>query len=257
MNMKKFYAIPLCILLLLGSCSPSAEGPMAEKQGVFGRQPQAEEAVTNAVRQIQEEELETLEITPWGEMASDPHKVETGTGYGVKVLDTAVYESLAACGLTRDQLFVDGTSPKPDYEEGEEALYSLRDLVQEDGELLEGFRLLMLEVEVTNLKTEGREDSARVNLAGVALTRPEDLVVVEEEELVEAGVKYSSQGADYSLMYLNGSVGGEKGGYTVAVEPGESCTVQLGYLVPEDWSGLIGIVGSSGHYSGGFFALTP
>ncbi len=238
-------------------CASSEEGPMSGQQGVFGRQ-QTEEVETNAVRPIEDAEVEKLNITPYGEMASDPWQVENGVGYGVTLLGCAVYENPGEYGLNRDQLFSDGGGPKPSSAGPEEGRYFLRDLVDEEGNLLDGFQFLVLDAEVANLKTEGRDDSETLNLAGVVLTRPEEIVVVEEEDLVESGVKYSSSDdAVYWMVYLSNSMAGEKNGYTVAVLPGESCRVQIGYLVPEDMSDLIGIVSSSGHYSGGFFSLKP
>lgn len=255
--MRKSAFLALLLLVILCGCDQSpqiTDTPLPVNKGVFGKQ--TEEVETNAMRPVEEEEVETLGVTAWGEMACDPYNISFGNGYGVSLRGISNYQNLSQCGISRDQLFHEPAAPKPGYTADLCEYYSVKDLVSEDGVVKEGYQFILLNVEITNRRDKESADAEVLNLAGIVLTLPEDIVVVEEEDLLKSGVKYSRNDSVYRLLYLSNSMEGEKNGMCVDLEPENSVEVQLGYLVPEDMSELVGVSQMSGHYSGGFFSLS-
>lgn len=124
-------------------------------------------------------------------------------------------------------------------------------LLDAEGNIREGYLLLVLEAEVTNAWKENTDKKLPI---GIALIDRNDIWVDDDPMLKELLYQTPYAGAS-NLVYLKEAVNQEKDAFKVELAQGESMQIHAYFFVPEDYSEYVGIPISSGNFSGGFFSL--
>lgn len=204
------------------------------------------------LHQAESENVDDLEIAPWGMKVYDPVNHENAGGLTVSVNQVTYYTSLKDAGFSSEVISLGDYAVKDvDGEEGD--MLEAGQLLDEEGNIQSGYKLLSLEAEIWN---EKKETDARDYLyVTPKIFDRNDLEIIDEEENKKSGYIYNVPYTASEPVYLQEAVDHEKNSFKVDLAQGESMTIHLFFFVPEDDSAYVGVVQGGGEFSGGFFSL--
>lgn len=261
--MKKKIVIMGMAVLLLGL--PCSACQTLEKEAAEPRRTQSAKSVVQAgiadteindreLQQAESEIVDGLELASWGTKVYDPVEHENVGGLAVSVTQVTYYTSLKDAGFSPDVIPLNDDAVKDvDGEDGE--MLVAGELLDEDGNIQSGYKLLELEAEIWNERNEAN-DKDYLYVTPKIFDR-NDLEVIDDEESKESGYIYNVPYTRSEPVYLQEAVDHEKNSFKVDLAQGESMTIHLFFFVPEDDSAYVGVVQGGGEFSGGFFSLHP
>ena len=168
-------------------------------------------------------------------------------GLAVSVTQVTYYTSLTDAGFSPDVIPLNDDAVKDvDGEDGE--MLVAGELLDEDGNIQSGFKLLELEAEIWNERNE-TNDKDYLYVTPKIFDR-NDLEVIDDEESKESGYIYNVPYTRSEPVYLQEAVDHEKNSFKVDLAQGESMTIHLFFFVPEDDSTYVGVVQGGGEFSG-------
>lgn len=204
------------------------------------------------LHQAESENVDGLEIAPWGAKVYDPVNHENAGGLTVSVNQVTYYTSLKDAGFSSEVISLGDYAVKDvDGEEGD--MLEAGQLLDEEGNIQSGYKLLSLEVEIWNEKKE--TDTSDYLYVTPKIFDRNDLEMIDEEENKKSGYIYNVPCTASEPVYLQEAVDHKKNSFKVDLAQGESMTIHLFFFVPEDDSAYVGVVQGGGEFSGGFFSL--
>lgn len=263
MKLKRKLILFIVICLFCSACLPKSTSGGSISNPI-SRQNDAveEEEETYPHHVLEEENVEELPIASWGEDVYNPMSFDQSGGPIFVIRNVTTYRTLSEADITLDDLHFASGLVKATEEDAAilskkipedewSGMVEKEQLLDAEGNIREGYLLLVLEAEVTNAWKENTDKKLPI---GIALIDRNDIWVDDDPMLKELLYQTPYAGAS-NLVYLKEAVNQEKDAFKVELAQGESMQIHAYFFVPEDYSEYVGIPISSGNFSGGFFSL--